>query len=332
MGKCGPLQQSLPTAHCPLPTAHCPLVSWGATNGRGIVFDMFGVLNINKPAGPTSRDIVNRVQRLVRPAKAGHAGTLDPIASGVLLVCVGQATRLIEYAQRLPKSYRALFHLGRRSASDDVEGEVEVVEGARQPTAGEIETALTSFTGEILQRPPLHSAVKIGGRRAYELARQGVDFETAAKPVVIHRLRVVRYEYPEIVLDVDCGSGTYIRSLGRDLATELRTWAVMAELERTAIGEFTLEMAVTPDVLGDDWRQHLISPARLLASLPLLSVSDIELQELQHGRAIRRDGICGRAPESGEVAAFDERGELVAILAERRSGEWRPVRNFTQPA
>jgi tRNA pseudouridine55 synthase len=275
---------------------------------------------------------VNRVQRLVRPAKAGHAGTLDPIASGVLLVCVGQATRLIEYAQQLPKSYRGLFLLGRRSASDDIESEVEIVEGARQPTAGEIESALGSFRGEILQRPPLHSAVKIGGRRAYQLARQGVDFETAAKTVAIHRLRVVRYEYPELVLEIDCGSGTYIRSLGRDLAVELGTCAVMAELERTAIGEFTLERAVRPDLLDGDWRQHLIPPANLLASLPSLAVSDDELRELQHGRSIRREGSSARVPKNGEVAAFDQHGDLVAILAERRSGEWWPVRNFTQPA
>lgn len=293
---------------------------------------MFGVFNINKPAGPTSRDIVNRVQRLVRPAKAGHAGTLDPIASGVLLVCVGQATRLIEYAQQLPKSYRGLFLLGRRSASDDVEGNVEVVEGARRPTGDEIDSALRPFLGEILQRPPLHSAVKIGGRRAYQLARQGVDFETTAKPVIIHRLHVVRYEYPALVLDVDCGSGTYIRSLGRDLAAELGTCAVMAELERTAIGEFTLETAVTPEVLRDGWRQHLIPPAKLVASLPSLAVSDDELRELQHGRAFRRDGNGARESKSGDVAAFDQRGELAAILAERRPGEWSPVRNFTQPA
>ncbi len=293
---------------------------------------MFGVLNINKPVGPTSRDIVNRVQRLVRPAKVGHAGTLDPIASGVLLVCVGQATRLIEYAQQLPKSYRGLFLLGRRSASDDVESEVEVVENARRPTGDEVETALTSFRGEILQRPPLHSAVKIGGRRAYQLARQGVDFETTAKPVVIHRLHVVRYKYPELVLDVNCGSGTYIRSLGRDLAESLGTCAVMAGLARTAIGDFKVDDAATPEQLDDHWQSRLLPPARLLASLPAVAVSEDELRKLQHGRAVRGGPLRTPGTGGGEFAAFDERGELVAILAERRPGELWPVRNFTQPA
>src|SRR5262245_1652765 len=144
---------------------------------------MFGVFNINKPAGLTSRDVVNRVQRRVRPHKAGHAGTLDPLATGVLLVFVGGATRLIEHAQRLRKSYRGTFLLGRRSDTDDVEQDVELVAGAPEPTREEIESALPRFTGEILQRPPRHSAVKIAGQRAYKLARQGVEFEPEAKRV-----------------------------------------------------------------------------------------------------------------------------------------------------
>jgi tRNA pseudouridine55 synthase len=291
---------------------------------------MFGVLNINKPAGLSSRDVVNRVQRLVRPHKVGHAGTLDPIATGVLVVCLGQATRLVEYAQRLPKSYRATFLLGRHSETDDVEVECEVVADAPEPTLAEIEAALPRFVGEICQRPPRHSAVKITGQRAYKLARRGVEFEPEPKTVIIHRLAIVRYESPELVVEVDCGSGTYIRSLGRDLAESLGTCAVMAALERTAIGGFHVADAVDIDCLADQWQSRLQSPAILTASLPSIVVADAELLELQHGRTIDKPAQCMAHPDD-EIAALDARGNLVATLAERRPGELSPTRNFTQP-
>jgi tRNA pseudouridine55 synthase len=287
---------------------------------------MFGVLNICKPTGPTSRDVVNRVQRLVRPHKAGHTGTLDPLASGVLLVCVGQATRLVEYAQQLPKSYRGTFLLGRRSDTDDVEHAVEVVEGAWEPSGDEITAALPRFTGEISQRPPRHSAVKIDGRRAYHLARRGVEFEPEAKTVRIDRVEVERYEYPELVLTVECGSGTYIRSLGRDLAEALGTSAVMSALERTAVGGFRVEDAIELEQLDADWQRHLLSAGLLTAALPSLTVDAAQLAELQHGRLI------AGPPEApgGEIAAYEECGNLVAILIERSPGLLGAVRNFTQ--
>lgn len=293
-------------------------------------FPMFGVLNLNKPAGLSSRDVVNRVQRLARPHKVGHAGTLDPIATGVLVVCLGQATRLVEYAQRLPKSYRAMFLLGRRSETDDVEVECEIVADAAVPTLAAIERALPRFVGEISQRPPRHSAVKIAGQRAYKLARRGVEFEPEPKSIVIHRLAIVRYEFPELVLDVDCGSGTYIRALGRDLAESLGTCAVMAALERTAVGGFHLAEAIAVDRLEGQWQSRVQSPAILTASLPSIVVTDAELVELQRGRTIAKPAHCAVAA-GAEIAALDVGGNLVAILAERRPGELSPTRNFTQP-
>jgi tRNA pseudouridine55 synthase len=290
-------------------------------------------LNVNKPVGRTSRDVVNRVQGLVRPHKVGHAGTLDPIASGVLIVCLGQATRLIEYAQRMPKSYRGTFLLGRRSDSDDVETECEFVAGAYEPTLEQIERTLPRFLGEISQRPPRHSAVKIGGQRAYKLARRGVEFEPAAKTVSIHRLAIVRYEYPELVLDVECGSGTYIRSLGRNLAEALRTCAVMAALERTAIGVFRVGDAVTLEELDAELPLRLQSPATLLDGLHSLIVTESEVAELRHGRPVRMFALGQRLRDvaAKETAALDGAGNLVAILAERHPGLLFPVRNFTQP-
>jgi tRNA pseudouridine55 synthase len=292
---------------------------------------MFGVLNVNKPVGLTSRDAVNRVQRIVRPHKVGHAGTLDPIASGVLIVCIGQATRLIEYAQRMSKLYRGTFLLGRRSDTDDVETECEVLAGACEPTLEQIEQALPRFTGAISQRPPRHSAVKIGGQRAYKLARRGVEFEPAAKTVCIHRIAVVRYDYPELVLDVECGSGTYLRSLGRDVAEALGTYAVMAALERTAIGEFRVCDAVTLEDLDAELSRRLQSPATLLAGLPSLAVTEAEIAELRHGRPVRMTALGERLCEGAaeEIAALDSAGNLVAILAERHPGLLFPVRNFT---
>ena len=203
---------------------------------------MFGLLNVHKPAGITSRDVVNRIQRVVRPVKVGHAGTLDPLATGVLVICLGSATRLIEYVQRMPKHYRGTFLLGRKSDTEDIEGEIEVLDAAPQPSIDEIHAALPQFVGTIRQRPPAYSALKVGGKRAYQLARAGQEVQLAARPIEVYSLSLQHYEYPEIVLDIQCGSGTYVRSLGRDLADGLGTGAVMSALERTAIGDFDLSL------------------------------------------------------------------------------------------
>src|SRR5262245_35406014 len=199
---------------------------------------MFGLLNIDKPAGLTSRDVVSRVQRLVRPQKVGHAGTLDPLATGVLVVAVGPATRLVEYVQRMPKTYQGTFLLGRTSDTEDVEGEVVELDSPPVPTRAEIDAALPRFIGTIEQRPPAYSALKVAGRRAHKLARRGEAVELAPRPVEIHAIELLRYEYPEMELRIDCGSGTYVRSLGRDVAEAVDTGAVMAALRRLAIGPF----------------------------------------------------------------------------------------------
>jgi tRNA pseudouridine55 synthase len=248
-------------------------------------------------------------------------------------VCVGQATRLIEYAQQLPKSYRGTFLLGRRSETDDVERDVEIVADAPIPTLVEVERVLSQFLGEVMQRPPRHSAVKIAGQRAYKLARKGVDFEPEPKTVIIHQITVARYDYPQLVLDVDCGSGTYIRSLGRDLAIALGTSAVMAALDRTAIGEFRAADATTLEQLDGDWESHVLPASRLVAGLPTVVVTPAEVGELQHGRTIvtnaRLEGL--QLDDDAEIAAFDADQNLIAILRQHESGALSPVRNFTRP-
>ena len=172
---------------------------------------MHGLLNLHKPAGVTSRAVVNQIQRLVRPAKIGHTGTLDPLATGVLVVCVGAATRLTEYVQQMRKTYEATFLLGRRSDTDDVDGDVAEISDALQPSQAEIEGALPPFVGAISQRPPDFSAVKIQGQRAYALARLGEPLAIAERTVHVHVLRLVHYVYPQLQLEIECGSGTNVR-------------------------------------------------------------------------------------------------------------------------
>ena len=288
----------------------------------------FHLLNLNKRPGMTSRDVVDRVQRIVRPAKAGHAGTLDPLASGVLVCCLGEATRLIEYVQRMKKRYRGTFLLGRRSPTEDVEGLVEELPNPRRPTLDEITQAAKRLTGEILQRPPDYSALKVAGQRAYALARRGEAVELKPRPVSVYRLDVVRYEYPELELDIECGSGTYVRSLGRDLAESLETSAVMSALTRTAIGEFTLDTAVDVNELtSESLPRHLLNAATAVRELPRVDLSDVERRTLAKGIAVKitPDRLD---PQQSEAAAFDAMGELAAIIGPRENGLWRPLRNF----
>ena len=280
--------------------------------------ELCGVLNVHKPPGVTSRWVVDRVQRLAGRAKAGHAGTLDPLASGVLVVCVGRATRLIEYVQRLPKTYDATFLLGRSSPTDDVDGAVELWPDLPEPSWDELCAALAPLVGEIQQRPPAFSAVKVAGRRAYDLARQGETLQLAARPVTVYRIDVVSYAFPELRLRIECGSGTYVRSLGRDLAESLGTRAVMSGLVRTAIGGFCVEDAVDPNSLSpEQWTEQLRPAVDAVASLPRVEVGSGEIARLQRGQAIARPDGLSPGPE---WAAVDTAGTLVAILVERPAG------------
>jgi len=286
---------------------------------------MWGVINIDKPYDVTSRDVVDHVQRLVRPARAGHAGTLDPLATGVLVVCVGGATRLIEFVQERPKSYVGTFLLGRSSETEDVESPVTELPAAPIPSRDELTAVFPQFLGEILQRPPAYSALKVGGRRAYALARRGEHVELQPRAIVVHRLELVRYEYPELVLQIDCGSGTYVRSLGRDIAAALGTAAVMSALRRTAIGSFTAETACQlHDLTAQTLEDRLLPPVRAVEHLPTVRLSPAQIEEIAHGRAIQ---AVPSAP-GPYAAAIDASGNLLATLRTIRPGLLSPHRNF----
>ena len=286
---------------------------------------VFGLLNLNKPAGITSRDAVNRVQRLVpRSLKVGHAGTLDPLATGVLIVTIGPATRLTTRIQQWPKTYCATFLLGRSSDTEDTEGDVVVDARAESIAQSVLEQALPRLTGTIQQRPPAYSAVKIAGQRAYRLARAGAAVELAPRAVTIHELRIVRYDYPAFALEVVCGSGTYIRSLGRDLAALVGTTAVMSQLTRTAIGPLTLDQAVEIGELNRENLEWKLLPA--VAAVPELFAVRLDPSQLQ--RVAR--GMCipfpGRTDD--QLAALTPDGRLVAILGRTPNGDYHPNCNF----
>lgn len=285
-----------------------------------------GILNLAKPSGVTSRRALDVVARLVRPTKAGHAGTLDPLASGVLVVCVGQATRLIEYVQRMPKTYEATFLLGRTSDTEDIEGTVAELIDPPVPTREQIERAAASLVGEIQQRPPVFSALKVQGRRAYDLARAGEEVDLAPRPIMVHALDVTAYEYPTLQLRIRCGSGTYVRSLGRDLAESLGTGAVMSTLSRTAIGPFTLAEACNPEALqtANDVAARLHPANTAIDGLPRIIVDDGEIRTLRFGQKLSRP----EAPAVDELVAVAATGKLVALLKPVGEGRWAPSRNF----
>ncbi|MFW6171924.1 MAG: tRNA pseudouridine(55) synthase TruB [Planctomycetota bacterium] len=286
---------------------------------------MFGLLNVDKPPGLTSRDVVDHVQRLIRPHKVGHAGTLDPMATGVLVVCIGQATRLNQYIQQLPKTYLATFQLGRSSATEDTEGEIVELAAPPRPTPAQVQEVLRQFHGRIMQRPPAFSALKVKGQRAYARARRGEPVSLEPRPVHIDRLELVDYQYPELVLNITCGSGTYVRSLGRDIAESLGSAAVMSSLRRTAIGPCSADQAIELDELSlQTIRNKMLPAAFAVEHLPRIEVSIEEALRLGNGQFIE-----GTLPADRELAAaVDSAGDLVALVTPVAQGKLKPHRFF----
>ena len=273
-----------------------------------------GILVVDKPGGLTSRAVVDRVVRLIGRVKVGHAGTLDPLASGVLVVCVGPATRLVEEIQSMPKSYRTVVRLGARSDTLDADGRIEHVEDARVPSPEDIEAALAPLVGEVDQVPPAYSALKLGGRRAYDLARGGQAVELAPRRVRIDRIEVIRSEWPHLELAIDCGSGTYIRSVARDVGEALGCGGLVEVLVRTRIGPFRLEEAVTLDGLSAESLPGLLRPAvEAVAGLPRRVLEPGEITAIAAGRRLPTvpDEVGAQGP--GPIALVDADGRLIAL-------------------
>ena len=271
-----------------------------------------GVLNIDKPVGLTSRDVVDRVVRLVRPAKAGHAGTLDPLATGVLVVCVGHATRLISLAQEGRKHYLGRFVLGQRSDTDDITGHVTVGGDWSGLTHDHLTALLPEFTGRIMQVPPQFSAVHVRGRRAYDLARRGETVVLDARQVEIFSLRVTQFQPPEFELEIECGSGTYIRSIGRDLGLRLGCGAMMTQLRRLAVGAFNVVDAVSPDKLTIETIGHFLQPAlNVVSHFRQRSLTSDEVVAIRRGQSIAAES------ESNDLVANDADASLTKPMDAR---------------
>lgn len=209
-----------------------------------------GIVNLDKPAGLSSAQVLNRIKRLLpRGVKLGHAGTLDPFATGVLLVLVGKATRRCEQLMGQPKTYETTIRLGATTPTDDLTSEARAWSGAREVARKRVEEAVAAFVGEIGQRPPAFCAMKVGGRPAYKLARQGKSVPLEERLVRVYRIDLLRYEWPEVVLRIECGRGTYIRSIARDLGEALHVGGYLTALRRTRIGAYDVESAVTLEEL-----------------------------------------------------------------------------------
>jgi tRNA pseudouridine55 synthase len=288
------------------------------------VTDVDGLIVLDKPTGMTSRAVVDRVQRwFPKRTKIGHAGTLDPLATGVLVLCLGGATRLIEYIQRMNKVYRTTILLGARSDSDDADGVITPVAGAVAPDPATVSECVAAFVGELAQVPPAYSAAKVAGQRAYDLARRGEEVALMPHSVQIYAIEIRHYAYPHLELEVCCGKGTYIRSLARDIGERLGCGALVQQLRRTRIGPFTTDGALRLDADVETGRAHLLPSEMAVAELPRLVLPDNERKRLEQGQAVAvpTQGMTNRT----EVAVFSVAGKLSAVAV------FDPQRQMLQP-
>ena len=256
-----------------------------------------GLLNIDKPRDCTSHDVVAHIRRWTRVARVGHAGTLDPQATGVLLIGLGTGTKLTQFLHECPKTYRATLQLGVRTDTYDAAGKVVEVCPVREMSQGEVEAVLAGFRGAIQQIPPMFSALKQQGRRLYTLARQGIDVERQPRRVQIFRLALLELTAATLSLEVECSSGTYIRVLADDIGTRLGCGAHLSALVRTATGPFSVAQALTLPALEEavrqnDWRRHVITLSAAVAAFPALILTAAATQELAHGIAPTPRGIA----------------------------------------
>lgn len=295
---------------------------------------MNGVLLVAKLPGRTSHDIVAFIRRLSGVRRVGHGGTLDPFATGVLPVFIGQATRLAEYHLGDEKEYRAQVSFGARSTTDDLEG--ELTPGGPPPTRAEVETALARFVGELEQVPPVYSAVHVGGRRAYELARHGKTPALRPRQVRIIRLELTEWddslaERPVATLELRCSAGTYVRALARDLGEQLGCGAYLTGLTRTASGPFSLAAAYTEDSIraaaGEGRLADLLLPPDAgLEKYPRLTLGDADLGSLARGQGVG----APRDADEGLIRIVDASGRLAAMARHER-GRLQPEKVFLPP-
>jgi len=276
-----------------------------------------GVLVMDKPRGITSQEAIHRAKRwFVRGTRIGHTGTLDPLATGVLVLCIGRATRLAEYVQRMPKVYAATFRFGLESDTDDADGHILTVTAAATPSLGDVENNLVHFRGEFLQAPPKYSALKVDGRRAYAQARRGREFSMESRRVTVHSLDIVDYSPPLLRLTIKCSRGTYIRSIARDLGSRLGCGAIVQELRRLSVGHFDVSRAVSLEA-DESTACGFIRPVlEAVAELPRVVISSNDVARFRQGLPVAIDQGIGEFPE---VAVMDGEGNLLGLGASATS-------------
>jgi tRNA pseudouridine55 synthase len=287
-----------------------------------------GILNLDKPAGVTSFDVVARVKHLLREMRVGHGGTLDPLATGVLPIFLGQATRLMEYMAELSKTYRAVVELGAVTATYDAEGEVIRRCDASDKTFAQVEAALALFRGDIMQAPPAFSALKQHGMPLYRLARQGVTPVVEKRPVHIYRLEMLDFNSPRVSLEIECSKGTYIRSLAYDLGEALGCGAYLKSLTRTAYGPFNITDAITLERLGAAasegvWSELVRQMDTLLTDWTAVTLTKEQALGVVQGK------VQALETEGERLRAYDTEGGFLAIL--KRDAEtklWQPHKVF----
>ncbi len=287
-----------------------------------------GVLVVDKPVGLTSHDVVQIVRKGTNIRRAGHTGTLDPRASGVLVILIGPAVRLSEYVSASDKRYQAVVRLGTRTDTYDADGRI-LSTSPVNITEEQFEEALKKFVGTIEQVPPPYSAVKIKGRKAYEMAREGEEVDLSPRIIQVYNLELLEWAPPEAVIDVYCSSGTYVRSLAHDLGEALGCGAHLVGLRRTKSGRFTLRDAVPLRKLREQfengtWYQLIIPAAEALSDWPAIELTGDEVEAIRHGHRVAGD------PSKGKLArGISEQGELVALLEfDDATTEWQPKKVF----
>lgn len=292
-----------------------------------------GVLVVDKPVGLTSHDVVQVVRKGTNIRRAGHTGTLDPRASGVLVILVGPAVRLSEYVSASDKRYQAVVRLGATTDTYDADGRILSTAPVDKITEAQFEEALQSFVGEIEQVPPPYSAVKVKGRKAYDMARNGEEVDLAPRRIKVYSLELLEWAPPEAVVDVYCSSGTYVRSLAHDLGEKLGCGAHLIGLRRTKSGRFTLRDAVPLNRLREafedgNWYQYLIPAAEALSDWPVIELGQDQMDAIRHGHRIPATEDDHSASHT-MARGVSEQGELVALLEiVPDTNEWQPKKVF----
>jgi tRNA pseudouridine55 synthase len=301
-------------------------------NSQDLKNAISGILVVDKPTGMTSHDVVQAIRNGTGIKRAGHTGTLDPRASGVLVILIGPAVRLSEYISASDKRYQAIIRLGATTDTFDADGRFTNNAAPQAPiniSEEQFEEALKKFVGRIEQTPPPYSAVKVQGRRAYDMARQGEEVELEPRIIDVYHLEVLEWAPPEVVIDVHCSSGTYVRSLANDLGNVLGCGAYLTGLRRTKSGRFSLRDATPLRKLQEafnagNWYQYLIPAAEGLADWPGVELDPDQVEAIKHGHR-----ITAEPGSKGMVRGVSMQGELIALLEiDEASNEWKPKKVF----